>query len=74
MALSFEEVLIEVWRQALVENAKTVELGTEHFPVRPTPTRGLRQVATRFGSWSRIPRPNHVGTVGTVWQESDAVP
>ena len=29
MKLSFEQALIEVWRQALVENAKTVELGTE---------------------------------------------
>lgn len=41
---SFEETLIEVWRQALVENAKAVELGTERYPVRRTPKRGLRQV------------------------------
>jgi hypothetical protein len=33
-----------VWRQALVENAKMIELGTQRFPVRPTPKRGLRQV------------------------------
>lgn len=44
MNLSFEQALIEVWRQTLVENAKTVELGTERFPVRGTPKRGLRQV------------------------------
>jgi hypothetical protein len=44
MALSFEETLIEVWRQTLVENAKAVELGTEHFAIRRTPKRGLRQV------------------------------
>jgi hypothetical protein len=44
MTLSFEQALIEVWRQALVENAKTVELGTERVPVRPIPKRGLRQV------------------------------
>jgi len=36
--------LVEVWRQALVQNAKTVELGTERFPVRTTPKRGMRQV------------------------------
>jgi hypothetical protein len=42
--LSFKQALVEVWRQALVENAKTVELGTERFPVRSTPKRGLRQV------------------------------
>jgi hypothetical protein len=44
MELSFEQALIEVWRQALVENAKSVQLGAEHFPVRRTPKRGLRQV------------------------------
>jgi type IV secretory pathway VirB9-like protein len=44
MKLSFEQALIEVWRQALVENAKIVELGTKHFSVRSTPKRGLQQV------------------------------
>jgi hypothetical protein len=42
--LSFEEMLIEVWRQALVENAKAVKLGEESYPVRRTPKRGLRQM------------------------------
>jgi len=41
---SFEETLIQVWRQALVENTKTVELGTKTCPVRRTAKRGLRQV------------------------------
>jgi hypothetical protein len=44
MGLSFEQSLIEVWRQALVENADVVELGTERYPVRLTPKRRLRQV------------------------------
>jgi len=44
MALSFEQALIEVWRQSLVEGAKTVVLGSELFPVRHTPKCGLRQV------------------------------
>ena len=44
MRLSFEQALVEVWRQALVENANVVVLGTERFPVRLTPKRGLRQV------------------------------
>lgn len=44
MEISFEQALIEVWRQALVENAKAVELGSERYPVRSTPKRGLRQV------------------------------
>jgi hypothetical protein len=44
MKSSFEEALIEVWRQALVENATAVELGGKGFPVRRTSKRGLRQV------------------------------
>jgi hypothetical protein len=44
MKPSLEEALIEVWRQALVENAKTVVLEKERYPVRLTPKRGLRQV------------------------------
>ena len=44
MTLSFEQALIEVWRQTLVERAKTVVLGPARYPVRQTPKRGLRQV------------------------------
>src|SRR5580704_6177034 len=44
VSLSFEQTLVEVWRQSLVENVKTVELGTERYPVRRTAKRGLRQV------------------------------
>jgi hypothetical protein len=44
MKLSFEQAFIEVWRQALVENAKTILLGSERYAVRRTPKRGLRQV------------------------------
>jgi len=44
MKLSLEESLIDVWRQALVEDAKVVEFGKERYPVRQTPKRGLRQV------------------------------
>jgi hypothetical protein len=42
--LNFEQVLIEVWRQALVENAKVVVLGNARYPVQHTPKKGLRQV------------------------------
>jgi hypothetical protein len=37
MNSSFEQTLIEVWRQALIENATAVKLGTERYPVRLTP-------------------------------------
>jgi hypothetical protein len=42
--VSLEEILVEVWRQALRENAKVVELGSECYPVWRTAKRGLRQV------------------------------
>jgi len=44
MRPSFEETLIEVWRQALVNDAKTVELGTERYAVRRTSKRKLCEV------------------------------
>jgi hypothetical protein len=40
----FEDVLVEVWRQALVENAKEVRVGTERYAVRRTSKRRLREV------------------------------
>ncbi len=48
MGLSYEQTLVEVWRQVLVEAAKAVVLGSEHFPVRRTAKRGLRQVDFTF--------------------------
>jgi hypothetical protein len=44
MAISFEQTLIDVWRQVLVENADVVELGKKRYPVRLTPKRRLREV------------------------------
>jgi hypothetical protein len=45
---SLDETLVEVWRQALVENAPVVRVGEESYPVRRTPKRGLRQVDFMF--------------------------
>jgi hypothetical protein len=44
MTPAFEQTLVEVWLQTLVENAKVVQVGRESYPVRRTPKRGLRQV------------------------------
>jgi hypothetical protein len=44
MAVSFEQALIDVWRQALVEGVKVVILETERYPVQQTPKRHLRHV------------------------------
>jgi hypothetical protein len=42
--LSFEETLIDIWRQALVEDASAVKIGQASYPIRRTPKRGLPQV------------------------------
>lgn len=48
MKQTLEDAMLSVWRQALVENAKTVELGGETVPVRQTARRHLRQVDFKF--------------------------
>lgn len=48
MATSLEEMLISVWQQALVENAKSVKLENRSFPVRRTSRSGLREVDFQF--------------------------
>jgi NADPH-dependent ferric siderophore reductase len=42
--VTFENALIEVWHQTLVEDARAVRLGQESYTVRRTPKRGLREV------------------------------
>ena len=41
---SFEQTLVEVWRQVLIENATEVELEGKRYSVRITPRKGLRHV------------------------------
>jgi hypothetical protein len=48
MKPSFEETLIAVWRQALVENSEAVRLGTEQYPVTKSKSKRLRLVAFAF--------------------------
>ena len=50
MASSLEETLISVWRQALVDDARTVTLEGETFPVRRTSRAKLREVDIRFNA------------------------
>jgi hypothetical protein len=45
---ALEETLISVWRQALVEGAKSVTVGGKGYPVRRTPRKSLRQVDFEF--------------------------
>jgi hypothetical protein len=48
MAASLEETLTLVWRQALVEKAKSVMLDNRSFPVRRTSRARLREVDFPF--------------------------
>jgi hypothetical protein len=48
MAASLEETLISVWRQVLVEDARTVTLESGSYPVRRTSRSKLCQVDFRF--------------------------
>jgi hypothetical protein len=48
MSISFEEALVSVWRQSLVENKKTITLEGESFPVRSTAKRKLKQIDFQF--------------------------
>ena len=48
MAESLEDALISIWKQALVENKKTVELAGQSFTVRETARRQLCQVDFTF--------------------------
>ena len=48
MTARLEETLISVWRQVLVEDAKTVALESGSYPVRRTSRSKLREVDFRF--------------------------
>jgi hypothetical protein len=71
MAQGLEDALISVWRQVMVENAKTVTLNDESYPVRRTSRsklrevdfqcdgkalRGVEQNATTNSRWAKLAR------------------
>jgi len=48
MAQSLEDVLISVWRQAMVDNLASVKIGDQMYTVKSTALRGLKQIDFRF--------------------------
>ena len=48
MAETFDDVIISVWRQTLVQNAKLVELEGKRYFVKRTSRHRFRQVDFRF--------------------------
>ena len=47
--MTLEEAMVTVWRAALVENKKEVDLDGQKFAVRETPRKKLREVDFVFG-------------------------
>jgi hypothetical protein len=45
----FDDAIVSVWHQALVDKAPAVTLSGEIYSVRHTPKRGLAQVDFKFG-------------------------
>lgn len=63
--MSFDETLIDVWRQAFTEGAKAVVLGNERYPIVRTSKRKLRQINFLFeGKEIRARSPD-----GLRWRE-----
>ena len=48
MARTLEDALVSVWRQVMAENARTVTLNDESYPVRRTSRSRLREVDFKF--------------------------
>ena len=46
-----EQVLVTVWRQALVRGARFVEIDGKPYPVKTTPKRRLKQVDFHFDGY-----------------------
>lgn len=72
--MTLEEAMVAVWRAALEEGKKEVELDGQKFAVRETPRRRLREVDFVFGgqvlrgveqnpetgsNWARLTREGH---------------
>jgi hypothetical protein len=63
--MNLEEAIIELWRQVLLEDAKSLTLSSECFPVRTTPQSRLRQVDFVFDG---------IEIHGPLRQKSNAIP
>ena len=46
--MKLEEILLEIWRQALVDGASQIEVGGQSLHVRRTPKRRLKEVDFTF--------------------------
>lgn len=63
-----DEALLAVWKQALVERKKRVNLGDDTYPVQSTPKRALAQVDFEFAG-QRIRGLEQNPATGSRWAE-----
>jgi len=66
--MELDEVLLSVWKQALVESKKRVGLGEDSYPVHSTPKRLLAQVDFEFRG-QRIRGLEQNPSTGSRWAE-----
>lgn len=72
MTANFSEVLIEVWRQALVDKSDTVKLGSESYMVTQSKAKRLRQVEVVFEGKTIIGTEQNPNTKSKWAQEARA--
>jgi hypothetical protein len=63
-----DAVLVSVWRQALVERKKRVQVGDDSYPVQPTAKRKLAQVDFEFAG-QRIRGLEQNPATGSRWAD-----
>jgi hypothetical protein len=68
MAANFSEVLIDVWRQALVDKSDFVKIDERRYPVVTLKAKHLRQVQFEFEGQSIIGIEQNANTT-TRWAE-----
>jgi hypothetical protein len=68
MAANFSEVLVEVWRQALLDKSNSVEIDGHRYPVTILKAKQLRQVQFEFEGQSIIGIEQNPNTT-TRWAE-----
>jgi hypothetical protein len=66
--LTLDETLLSVWKQALVERKKRINLGEDSYPVQSTPKRALAQVDFEFAG-QRIRGLEQNPVTGSRWAE-----
>ncbi len=52
MSQPLEDTLVNIWRQAMIEHAQSVDIDGQSYPVKTTKGFGLKQIDFNFGERS----------------------